>query len=129
MHAMVDLDYLKVIELLGDALIPDVVEMMHGGLVDTGTDFYHRILDNDIPATWIPSPQIYDTVMHWGWLSSSNRDRDKRNANSSRDFTREMNKALHQQWLQDVLAEIHLPTDRLVQGFHETSCSGQIFRR
>lgn len=120
LHTMIDLDYFKEINILGDDLTPENIEMMYGGIVDTGTDFYHKVVDNNIPAYWIPTEYVYKILLHWGWLSSANRDSDYLNANSVRNHIQEMEDILYKHGIQKLARELGIHPMKLIQSFKKT---------
>lgn len=120
MHTILDLDYFKSIDMLGDRLDKDVFAVMYGGLVDTGTDFYHRIVDNDIPLKWVEDSYVREILLHWGWLSSGNRDTKKLNANSSRNQVQEIEDVLYKEGLQKLTRELGIHPMKLVQSYKKT---------
>ena len=107
LHAIMDLEYFKKIDMLGDRLTKDTFDLMDGGLVDTGTDFFHQLMDEKIPFEMIEHEKVIDILIHWGWISSSNRDVDKNNQNSRRNQTKEIEEILRLPEVQKILNEIN----------------------
>ncbi len=125
LHTFMDLEYFKSINLLGDALEPEVIEVMMGGLVDTGTDFYHKIVDLNIPAKWIDSSKVLDIITHWGWLSSANRDTVKDNANSLRDQEKEIKLKMESEGISEIARKIGVHPLRIAQSLRATKGKSQ----
>ena len=120
MHTFLDLEYFKQIYLLGDDLSPDVLKIMCGGLVDTGSDFYHKLYDRKIPIGWLNHFDVVKYLVHWGWLSSANRDKVNDNENCYRNQIAEMENHLYNQGIQDVARKVGIHPMKLVQSFKKT---------
>lgn len=120
MHAMLDLEYFKSIDLLGDDLTPEFLEMNLGGFVDTGTDFYHKIADRNIPVKYLSSSEVYDILHHWSWISSANRCSGRENRNCFRNQTEEIRNALYKDGLYEIAREAGVHPMKLITSFENT---------
>ena len=66
-----NLTSLKSKNIRGDRLEYSYLECMNGYIVDTGTDLYHQLMDNNIKPLRINDISKY--IYHWTWVSSSTR--------------------------------------------------------
>lgn len=113
MHVMMDLDYFKYIGMLGDRLCKHTFSIMQGGLVDTGTDFYHQIMERGVSHREIGFELIKSSLDHWGWISSSNRIQDS-NSNKERNINQELQKKLTQPYIKKLIDELNLDVKAIV---------------
>lgn len=70
---LLNMQQIKDLEIYGDRLDYAHLICMSGNIVDTGTDFYHRLMDTNTKFSFI-NFEIRDYLYHWGWLSSSMRE-------------------------------------------------------
>lgn len=117
LHTIMDLDYFKSIDMLGDRLIKDTFDLMYGGLVDTGTDFYHQIMDRGVPFGVISNEFVFGDLVHWGWISSSNRDVDKKNLNSRRNQFKEIESVINTPEMKDILRRTDINPMKIMRTF------------
>ena len=118
LHIAIDLDYLKSIDMLGDRLNEHTFILMNGGLVDTGTDFYHRIKENNTPCSYISNEELFKTILHWGWLSSSNRI-SMNNHNLRRDFLEELKRKLNRPRMKLILSRLNIDYRKMIESYME----------
>ena len=127
LHSLVDLSYLKENNLMGDRLDKRNIDVMHGGIVDTGTDFYHRMMEHGIKYKTIDHEYVFRTIYHFGWISSSNRDIDLQNANSVRNQVQEIKNILSEKEIENVLRRINIKPIMLVNSY-ETSQKNKLLK-
>lgn len=120
LQTLMDLEYFKSIDIVGDTLIPEVLEVYDGCILDTGTDFYCRIVDKDVPIKWIDYNYLIKHIYHWCWLSSANRDTSKFLDKDYRNFIGEMERVLFDEGLGEIAKIIGITPMKLINSFSET---------